>query len=197
MKHSRDQQIEYIAKQLRDLQYIYCDPDTKVGRLPLFYFCNNVSLQTGAYRSSAIIKIFAVHQQLVAKTNKFHGYPAGALALCAAAVSYFHDSDWLVPFTNTIHHLWFQQERTLKLWCSGDPPDKDSKTSFVRKPWAIRAATHFYTIRKLLERKWHEIGKAIASVVGTLNESAVENSELDDPEQVILSESEDKAATSI
>ena len=33
--------------------------------------------------------------------------------------------------------------------------------------------------------------------MGTLNESAVENSELDDPEQVILSESEDEAATSI
>ena len=93
LKHSRDQQIEYIAKQLRDLQYIYRDPDTKVSCLPLFYFCNNVSLQTGAYCSSAIIEIFAVHQQLVAKTNKFHGYPAGALALCAAAVSYFHDSD--------------------------------------------------------------------------------------------------------
>jgi len=119
-----------------------------------------------------------MHQQLVAKTDKFHGYPEGALSLCAAA-----------------------QERALKLWRSGNPPDKDSKTSFIRKPWAIRAAAHFQTIKKLSGRKWLDINEATAAAVGLfkneLDPTGDDNSELDDPDQVIIiSESEDEAATS-
>jgi hypothetical protein len=83
--NSREQRKEYIAEQLQDLRYIYRDPDTKVSLLlSLYYFrlgssgCNvtNVSFQAGAYCSSAILEIFAVHQQIVAKTDEFLGYPA-------------------------------------------------------------------------------------------------------------------------
>ena len=78
-----------------------------------------------------------------------------------------------------------------QIWQSGDPPDKDSKTSFVRKPWAIRAAAHFQTIKKLLRRKWQDINEATATVLGSLkNEldpTGDDNSELDDPDQVVIS----------
>ena len=98
-----------------------------------------------------------------------------------------------------MHRLWFQQERALKIWRSGNPPDKDSKTSFVHKPWAIRAAAHFQTIKKLSERKWRDIAEATNLVMGSFNDfdSTGENSELDDSDQVIIiSESEDDVATS-
>ncbi|KAF8955384.1 hypothetical protein BDZ97DRAFT_1965483 [Flammula alnicola] len=132
-------------------------------------------LLSGAYCSSAIIEILAVHQQLVSKTDKFYGFPVGALSLCAAA-----------------------HERALKLWRLGDPPDKDTKSSFVCKPWATRAAAHFQTIKKLSEGKWDEILEAAAAVVGSRNDeldpTGDNESELDDPNEVLISE--DEAATS-
>ncbi|KAF8813198.1 hypothetical protein BYT27DRAFT_7207122 [Phlegmacium glaucopus] len=123
------------------------------------------------YHSSVIINIFAVHHQLVVKTDKFYGYPGGALSLCAAA-----------------------QECALKLWRSSDPPDKDTKMSFVRRPWATCAAAHFQTIKKLLESKWHVIVEAAVSVVDSRNEefdpTGENNSKLDDPDGVVISEDE-------
>ncbi|KAF8804853.1 hypothetical protein BYT27DRAFT_7169757 [Phlegmacium glaucopus] len=158
-KNSREQRKEYVAEQLRDLRYIYRDPDTK----------------SGAYHSSVIVEIFAVHQQLVAKTDKFYGYPGGALSLCAAA-----------------------HKHALKLWRSGDPPDKDTKTSFVRRPWAIRAAAHFQTIKKLSDRKWRVIVEAAVSAMDShieeFDPTGENDSELDDPDEVVISE--DEAATS-
>ncbi|KAF8816752.1 hypothetical protein BYT27DRAFT_7076259, partial [Phlegmacium glaucopus] len=40
----------------------------------------------GAYRSAALMEVYAVHQQVIMKTDDFYGYGAGALSLCAAAV---------------------------------------------------------------------------------------------------------------
>ncbi|KAF8809538.1 hypothetical protein BYT27DRAFT_7210160 [Phlegmacium glaucopus] len=131
--------------------HIYHDPDTK----------------SGAYHSSVIIEIFAVHHQLVAKTDKFYGFPAGALSLCAAA-----------------------QECALKLWCSSDRPNKDTKTSFVCIPWPTHAATHFQTIKKLSESKWHVIVKAAGFVMDSHDEdfdpTGENNSELGDPDGVVI-----------
>lgn len=104
------------------------------------------------------------------------------------------------PSLTYVHNLWFQQERALKLWWSGDHPDKDTKTSFICRPWAIRAAAHFQTIKKLSERKWLVIIDAAITVIGPKDEfdPTGENSgsELDDPDEVIISESEDEAPNS-
>ena len=42
--------------------------------------------ESGAYRSSALIEVFAAHQQIVVKTDDFYGYPTGAMSLCATAM---------------------------------------------------------------------------------------------------------------
>ncbi|KAF8954729.1 hypothetical protein BDZ97DRAFT_1765811 [Flammula alnicola] len=109
------------------------------------------------------------------KNGQVLRFSSGALSLCAA-----------------VH------ERALKLWRLGDPPDKDTKSSFVCKPWATRAAAHFQTIKKLSEGKWDEILEAAAAVVGSRNDeldpTGDNESELDDPDEVLISE--DEAATS-
>ncbi|KAF8810925.1 hypothetical protein BYT27DRAFT_7253262 [Phlegmacium glaucopus] len=119
------------------------------------------------------IKIFAVHHQLVAKTDKFYGFPAGALSLCAAANV---PLNFGVPVT---------------------PPKKDTKTSFVHRPWATRAAAHFQTIKKLSESKWRVIVKAAGLVMDSCDEdfdpTGENNSELGDPDGVVILE--DEAAT--
>jgi len=41
---------------------------------------------SGVYRSSSLMEVYAVHQQIVTKTGRFYGHGIGALSLCAAAV---------------------------------------------------------------------------------------------------------------
>ncbi|KAF8806780.1 hypothetical protein BYT27DRAFT_7338795 [Phlegmacium glaucopus] len=69
-KNSKNQCKEYVENELKGLSYIYHDPVTK----------------SGAYRSAALMGVYAVHQQVIMKTDDFYGYGAGTLSLCAAAV---------------------------------------------------------------------------------------------------------------
>jgi len=92
-KNSKSQRKEYVENELKDLAYIYRDPQTK----------------SGAYRSSSMMEVYTLHQQIITKTDRFYGHGTGALSLCAAA-----------------------------LWRTGNAPTKDTKTSFIRRPRAVR-----------------------------------------------------------
>ncbi|KAG5649077.1 hypothetical protein H0H81_006467, partial [Sphagnurus paluster] len=147
---------EYVEKEMKNLSYIYRDPETK----------------SGAYRSTSVVEVFAAHQQVITKTDTFHGYPAGGLSLCAAA-----------------------HKRALKLWRTGNGPTKDTKTSFVRKPWAARTAAHYKVVSKLSERVWGEIHNASKAAIGSVEvDATADESEIEDPEDLVqLSESGDEA----
>jgi hypothetical protein len=83
------------------------------------------------------------------------------------------------------------------LWRTGDAPTKDTKKSFVRKPWGIRTAAHFKVVTKLSERVWAEIHEASLLAMGSVDvDATADDSEIEDhPEDVVqLSESEDEAA---
>jgi len=155
--NSKNQRKEYVANQLRDLNYTYRDPKSR----------------TGGYRSSAIIEVFAFHHQIVNKTEKWYGYPTGALSFSAAAC-----------------------ERALKLWENGDAPTKETKKSFISRPWAAWATQHLKVVTKLSEKKWQEIYKATQEVVASVDNDFDpaedgENSDNDDLSELIqISESE-------
>ncbi|KAF5368712.1 hypothetical protein D9615_010297 [Tricholomella constricta] len=151
-KNSKSQRKEYVEKELNGLAYIYRDPEAK----------------SGAYRSPALMEVYAAHQQIITKTDKFYGYGAGALSLCAAA-----------------------HERALKLWRTGNMPTKDTKKSFVRKPWAIRTAAHYKVVANLTERQWGDIHEA-SSAVGLVDvdATAADDSEIEDPEDLVQLSSE-------
>ncbi|KAF8951995.1 hypothetical protein BDZ97DRAFT_820868 [Flammula alnicola] len=153
-KNSKYQRKEYVDNQLKDLSYIYRDPVAK----------------SGAYRSSAVIEIYAIHQQIITKTDKFYGYPAGAMSLCAAA-----------------------HERALKLWRTGNAPSKDTKSSFVRRPWATRATSHFKVIAQLSERVWNDIHET-ASALGSVEDfdPDADDSEMDEPAGMVQLSSSDE-----
>lgn len=91
---------------------------------------------------------------------------------------------------------FFQHERALKLWKNGDAPTKETKKSFVRRPWADRASQHLKVVIKLSEKKWQEIYEAAEEVVASVDNDFDaaedgENSDNDDPSELIqISESE-------
>ncbi|KAF8154406.1 hypothetical protein B0H34DRAFT_799197 [Crassisporium funariophilum] len=153
-KNSKSQRKEYVENELKDLAYIYRDPQTK----------------SGAYRSSSMMEVYAVHQQIITKTDRFYGYPTGALSLCAAA-----------------------HERALKLWQTGSAPTKETKTSFVRRPWAVRTAAHHRVIAKLSERVWNEIHDVSLLAIGSVDvDATADDSEIEDPEDLVQLSSEGK-----
>ncbi|KAF8805296.1 hypothetical protein BYT27DRAFT_7243389 [Phlegmacium glaucopus] len=156
-KNSKNQCKEYVENELKGLSYIYRDPVTK----------------SGAYRSAALMEVYAVHQQVIMKTDDFYGYGVGALSLCAAA-----------------------HERALKLWQTGNVPTKDIKKSFVRKPWAVQTAAHYKVVSTLSKRVWGEIHEASLSVIGSVEvNTTADDSEMEDPKDLVqlLSEPEDEA----
>jgi len=91
--------------------------------------------------------------------------------------------------------MFFQHEQALKLWKNGDAPTKETKKSFIRRPWADWASQHLKVVTKLSEKKWQEIYKAMEEVVASVNNDFDpakdgENSDNDDPSKLIqISES--------
>ncbi|KAF8805468.1 hypothetical protein BYT27DRAFT_7213027 [Phlegmacium glaucopus] len=156
-KNSKNQHQEYVENKLKGLSYIYRDPVTK----------------SGAYCSAALMEVYAVHQQVIMKTDNFYGYGVGTLSLCAAA-----------------------HERALKLWQTGNAPTKDIKKSFVHKPWAVRTAAHYKVVSTLSKRVWGEIHEALLLVIGSVEvDATADDSEMEDPKDLVqlLSEPEDEA----
>jgi hypothetical protein len=138
------------------------------------------------------MEVYAAHQQVISKTDTFYGYGAGALSLCAAAVSLNHII--LYFFIADCH--FFKHERALKLWRTGNAPTKDTKKSFVRKPWAIRTAVHFKVVTKLSKRVWAEIHEAslLAMASSDVDATADDTDLEEDPEDVVKLSSEDEDA---
>jgi hypothetical protein len=84
-----------------------------------------------------------------------------------------------------------KHERALKLWRTGNAPTKDTKTSFVRRPWAVRTAAHHKVIAKLSERVWGEIHDATLAIGAVDVDPTADDSEIEDPENLVqLSSSE-------
>lgn len=56
-----------------------------------------------------MMEVFAAHQQVITKTDRFYGYGAGALSLCAAAVClrsfYLVVSDFYLSYSSMSVHL--------------------------------------------------------------------------------------------
>jgi hypothetical protein len=93
--------------------------------------------------------------------------------------------------------VFFQHERALKLWRSGNAPTKDTKKSFVRKPWALRTAAHFKVVNKLSKRVWGEIHDASLLAMGSVDDvdPTADDSDLEEhPEDVVKLSSEDEDA---
>ena len=92
--------------------------------------------------------------------------------------------------------MFFQHEQALKLWKNGDAPTKETKKSFVRRPWAARATQHLQVVTKLSKNKWQEIYEATQEVVASVDNyfdpaEDGENSDNDDPSELVqISESE-------
>jgi hypothetical protein len=108
----------------------------------------------------------------------------GIVALCSSCT---YDSDsFTLPFLIILKH-----ERALKLWRTGNAPTKDTKTSFVRRPWAVRTATHHKVIVKLSERVWGEIHDASSLAIGSVDvDATADDSEIEDPEDLVQLSSE-------
>ena len=64
---------------------------------------------------------------------------------------------WTVPISALMS---FQHEWALKSREKGDAPTKETKKSFVWRPWADRASQHLKVVINLSEKKWQEIYKA-------------------------------------
>ena len=84
----------------------------------------------------------------------------------------------------------------LKLWKNGVAPTKETKKSFVRRPWAARVTQHLKVVTKLSEKKWLEIHEATQEVVAAVDNDFDpaedgNNSDIDDPSELVqISESE-------
>ena len=89
-----------------------------------------------------------------------------------------------------------KHERALKLWRTGNAPTKETKTSFVCRPWAVRTAAHHKVIAKLSERVWKEIHDASLLAMGSVDvEATADDSEIEDPEDLVQLSSEGEPDT--
>ena len=92
---------------------------------------------------------------------------------------------------------FFQHEQVLKLWKNGDISTKETKKSFVRRPWADRVTQHLKVVTKLSKKKWQEIYEAtqevIASVDNDFDPEDGENSDNDDPSELVQISDESEA----
>lgn len=84
-----------------------------------------------------------------------------------------------------------KHERALKLWQTGNEPTKDTKKSFVRKPWAIRTAAHYKVVASLSDRVWGEIHEASSLAMGSIDpDQMADDSDIEDPEDLVQLSSE-------
>ena len=84
-----------------------------------------------------------------------------------------------------------KHERALKLWQTGNEPTKDTKKSFVCKPWAIRTAAHYKVVASLSDRVWGEIHEASSLAMGSIDpDQMADDSDIEDPEDLVQLSSE-------
>ena len=177
-KSSKNLRKEYVENELKDLSFVYRDPQTKVQfnliggimylthRLlvrGISFFCVDGSIcgpSTGRHQDRSVLWLC-------------HGCP---IVVRSSSTSQNH---CIFLFLTTMFIL--KPERALKLWRTGNAPNKDTKRSFVRNAWAARTAAHYKVISKLSERVWHEIQEASTSA----DESGVE-----DPKDLVQLSSE-------
>ena len=73
----------------------------------------------------------------------------------------------------------------------GNEPTKDTKKSFVHKPWAIRTAAHYKVVATLSDRVWGEIHEASSLAMGSIDaDQMADDSDIEDPEDLIQLSSE-------
>ncbi|KAL6298937.1 hypothetical protein BKA93DRAFT_830273 [Sparassis latifolia] len=122
----------WIEAQLKSKNFLYLDLQA--------------TTHPGAFRGPLIMETFAYHLQLTMKSEVEYGEPAGALALCSAAV-----------------------QQALTVWKDGTnsikEPDgsarrggaRNSKESFKDEPWGNEAKIYYNRTKGLKEPKWHAI----------------------------------------
>jgi len=92
----------------------------------------------------------------------------------------------LYPAVSDERHFILKRKRALKLWQTSNAPIKDTKTSFVCKPWAVRTAAHYKVVAQLSERVWGEIHEASSLAIGSVDVDAVgRDSDVEDPEDLV------------
>ena len=72
-------------------------------------------------------------------------------------------------------------------------PTKDTKKSFIRKPWAVRTAAHYKVVSKLSKWAWGEIHEALSLAIGSVDlDQTADDSEIEELEDLmqLLSEAE-------
>ncbi|KAF8964971.1 hypothetical protein BDZ97DRAFT_1918676 [Flammula alnicola] len=143
------------------------------------FIYTNPKAGSGAYRSDVIVDIFAVHLQIILKTDVSYGNPAGGLSLCCAAA-----------------------ERGLLAWETGYAPqptddsqdDKDGMKSFVENPWAARAAGYLPAVKTLSAAKWEKLIELAKATLKVREVTIDLTRKAEDPRsQVLLSEDSDAA----
>ena len=89
---------------------------------------------------------------------------------------------------STVSDKYFllKHEQALKLWQAGNAPTKDTKTSFVHKPWAIWTVAHYKVVSQLSERVWHEIHEAFPLAIGSVDVDVTgDDSDIEDPKDLL------------
>ncbi|GBE88918.1 hypothetical protein SCP_1403260 [Sparassis crispa] len=122
----------WIEAQLKSKNFLYLDLQ--------------VTTHPGAFRGPLIMETFAYHLQLTMKSEVEYGEPAGALALCSAAVQ-------------RALAVWKDEMNSIK-----EPDDsarhggaRNSKESFKDEPWGNEAKIYYNRTKGLKEPKWHAI----------------------------------------
>ena len=65
-------------------------------------------------------------------------------------------------------------------------PTKDTKTSFVCKPWAIWTVAHYKVVSQLSERVWCEIYEASPLAIESVDVVVTgDDSDIEDPEDLV------------
>ena len=73
----------------------------------------------------------------------------------------------------------------------GNEPTKDTKKSFVCKPWAIWTAAHYKVVASLSDQVWGEIHKASSLAMGSIDpDQMADDSDIEDPEDLVQLSSE-------
>ena len=82
------------------------------------------------------------------------------------------------------------------MWRTGNAPTKETKTSFVRRPWAVQTAAHHKVIAKLSERVWKEIHDTSSLAMGSVDvDATADDSEIEDPKDLVQLSSEGEPDT--
>ncbi|KAJ6521750.1 hypothetical protein B0H19DRAFT_1203479 [Mycena capillaripes] len=142
------------------------------------FIYENEEAQTGAYRSELVLRVFAAHLKVVAKTDHFYGHPVGALALaCAAAERGLH-----LHKTGTLATEGVKRK------------GKRSAHSFVAVPWAARAKAYLPAIEKLTSKKWSKIVAWATPFMNTASEMDADDTEAEEGDSrglIVISDDSD------